>query len=633
MAKEEDEDLSFRSVLYSVINGLEPPQVLLEHPEFQRRANRFCKSINPDGRSEDLVRQVCFHILQGGHLKPADLQDEDQFFRWFFVVARSHLKARSRDCIEPSKHWPDTADDLPSGEHEQFFAHADVCAYHRRILLMEETAVDEQFDSLVQTARGLDPHRIIHSVAHLNAATDDAKERLHVWNEAALTRGFLFEYIGFYNADKKVATISRFSDLRIHVSTHELVSRAGLQVRGMTSKYSNYEVLLGAFALIGVEDEIEQYLPLANGFTVGLSKKQLTNTKFTLRFRCVRTEIINKEKAGLNEASKEENATVKGSDFDLERSTRGRSMPAHIAASLLKTGARNVGHWVLCLILVLLVPVIQPMKSGEAVDPIPSSKSDGHASTNHGEQSAHDSKENLRTAWTDKLIHRTKPSVSDISAAYVKALHEELRPRIIPPTHASFTADGRLEMASTSTRVENVTVWQVRIYKTKPRQELLVTHFVDNKKMKDQIEQLLPEPSMTSIVLTSTNYWDLPQTGYEVKWKTTYAHEQLVSVEATIDRLGEVKSSSTSIVKEACAIAGCEDWLLSANAIANVYGYINPVWKPSIVFAIKNISQCMLGAAPQSSVFLNNFYETGVSGSTFDEIPNCSQSPASPPTN
>ena len=52
MAKEED--FSFRSVLYRVISGHEPPQLLLDHPEFQRRVSRFCKGIDRNERKEDL---------------------------------------------------------------------------------------------------------------------------------------------------------------------------------------------------------------------------------------------------------------------------------------------------------------------------------------------------------------------------------------------------------------------------------------------------------------------------------------------------------------------------------------------------------------------------------------------------
>jgi len=633
MAKEEEEDISFPNVLYRVINGLEPPQALLDHPEFQRRATRLCKTIKRSGHREELVREVCLQIFQSGHLKPADLQNEEQFWRWFFVVAGNHLRARSRDCIEPSKNWSDTTADLPFAELDQLFAHADLCPYHQRILLIEGTAADEQFDSLVQVARGLDPDRKIRSVEHLIAATDDVREGLYLWNEAALTGGYLFEYIGLYNAEKKVATVCRFSDVRTHVSTHELNARAGLQIRAITAKYPNCKVLLAAFALIGVEhDNVEKYVHLANGYTIGLSIKQLTSTRFTLGFRCVRTEIIGKEQAALNQVKEESGLTEASDDIDVKPSTQARSMPAYLAASLRESALRNARHCSLGLILMLLLPLLQPLNSRDAVDPNLASKSDVHASTKNGEQFTHNTEKEVERT-TQRLRHRARHSGSSSSEVSWDLIEQELKNTSTPVEHAYFTPEGRIVTAATSTRVENVTVWQVRVYETKPRPELVVTHFVDNEKIKDQLEQWLPQTSMRSVVLATAKYWDLPQTGYEVKWKTNYAHKQIVSVEATVERLGESKRESTSILKEACTIAGCQDWLLSANAIANVYGYINPAWKASIVLAMKSLGQCLFESGPQSSILRDSFSETGVSGSTFDEIPNCSQSPASPPTN
>ena len=361
---EKEEDISFRSVLQDVLTGHESPQMLLDHPEFQCRVKKFCKQIDRSGRCEDLVRQVCLDILQSGRLNAADLQNEDQFFRWFFFVAGNHVKARSRDCIEPSKGWPNTVTGLTASEVDQFFAHADVCSYHKRILLIEGAAADEKFDSLVQLARGLDPNGVIRSVEHLIAATDDARERLHVWNEEALTRGLLFEYIGVYNADKRIATVSRFHDIRVHESTHELDPRAGLRIRAMTNKDPNYEVTLAKYDLIGSQhDDIEQFIHLANDFTVGLSIKQHTRTKFTLRFRCVRTELIDKDQTGLNEQVKPEAGVMGNSGhIEVKQPTQVHAMPGYIAASLMDLNGREAIAWFVALLLVLLVPVLQSLE-------------------------------------------------------------------------------------------------------------------------------------------------------------------------------------------------------------------------------------------------------------------------------
>jgi len=103
----------------------------------------------------------------------------------------------------------------------------------------------------------------------MNTATENLKERLHLWNEAVLTRGLLFDYIGLYNAGKRIATVSRFFDVRIHASTHELDPRAGLQIRAVTGKDLDYEVPLGTCTLIGApQKNVEQYIHLENGFTV-----------------------------------------------------------------------------------------------------------------------------------------------------------------------------------------------------------------------------------------------------------------------------------------------------------------------------------------------------------------------------
>jgi hypothetical protein len=429
---EKEEDISFRSVLHNVITGHEPPKVLLDHPEFQCRVRRFCKQIDRSGRSEDLVRQVCLHILQSGHLKKADLQNENQFFRWFFVAAGNHLRARSRDCIEPSKDWPNTTAGLAFEKLDQFFAHADVCPYHRRILLIEGTAEEEKFNSLVQAARGLDPHGVIHSVEHLNAATQDVKERLHVWNEAALTRGLLFEYIGLYNAEKRIATVSRFFDVRIHVSTHELDPRAGLQIRAMTDKDSNYEVPLGKCDLIGVRhDNIEQHFPLANGYTVGLSIKQHTRTKFTLGFRCVRTELINKEQADLNEhVEREAGVTENSGHIDLKQPNQVHGMPGYIAASLLESSWSKARAWLLGLFLVLLLPVLQSLERREGVAPHRPAKSDVQAQPSNSDKAKPQRDEGTSQNRVRRRTKRSASSLNQASSGSLKAIRQELGKQI-----------------------------------------------------------------------------------------------------------------------------------------------------------------------------------------------------------
>jgi len=623
---EEEEDITFKKVLERVITGHSPPQSVLDHPEFECRFKQFCRWMDPSGCREDLVRQVCLHILQSGRLKAADIQNEDQFFRWFFVVAANHLKARSRDCIEPSKDWPNTTVGLPFTELDPFFAHADVCPYHRRILLSEEAVEDEKFNFLVQAARGVDTSGVIRDVEHLNAATDDLKERLHVWNQAALTRGFLFEYIGLYNAEKKITTVSWFYDVRMHVSTHELNPRAGLHIRALSSKDPNYTVPLGRCDLIGVRhDNVERHFHLANGFTVGISIKQLTATRFTVGFRCVRSELITQPQAALDQHAIQAGLP---DHIELAQPAQVHAMPAYIASSLLETSRRVITFGLVVLFLLLLSPVLQSLESREGVAPTPAVKSGVQAQPSNGGNPERPAE---RTSQT-KARRRAKRSASHLnerSSGFVRAIKQELGKEITPAPQVSLTR--RVKWIPTGTRVETVPIWQVRVYETRPRQALLVTHFVDNEKMRDQLEHWLPDPSFKSIVLTDVTHSDPPQTGYEIKWKTIYLHDQIVSVEATIDRPGKNKYASTSIFKEACAIAGCEGSLLSANAIANVYGYINPAWRSRIVFAMKSISQCLSGDVSPNPALPNGQPYTGVSGSTYDEIPNCSQSSASPP--
>jgi len=420
---EEEEDITFKKVLERVITGHSPPQSVLDHPEFECRFKQFCRWMDPSGCREDLVRQVCLHILQSGRLKAADIQNEDQFFRWFFVVAANHLKARSRDCIEPSKDWPNTTVGLPFTELDPFFAHADVCPYHRRILLSEEAVEDEKFNFLVQAARGVDTSGVIRDVEHLNAATDDLKERLHVWNQAALTRGFLFEYIGLYNAEKKITTVSWFYDVRMHVSTHELNPRAGLHIRALSSKDPNYTVPLGRCDLIGVRhDYVERHFHLANGFTVGISIKQLTATRFTVGFRCVRSELITQPQAALDQHAIQAGLS---DHIELAQPAQVHAMPAYIASSLLETSRRVITFGLVVLFLLLLSPVLQSLESREGVAPTPAVKSGVQAQPSNGGNPERPAE---RTSQT-KARRRAKRSATHLnerSSGFVRAIKQEL---------------------------------------------------------------------------------------------------------------------------------------------------------------------------------------------------------------
>jgi hypothetical protein len=226
-------------------------------------------------------------------------------------------------------------------------------------------------------------------------------------------------------------------------------------------------------------------------------------------------------------------------------------------------------------------------------------------------------------------------SLNHVSPDARRAIQELQKPARIDRRRAQSLANIGRVYEYTGTRVETIPIWQVRVYQSRPSLApvLLVTHFVDNQIVKEELEQFLPDSSFQLVVLSAAEKPDRPDTGYEVVWRTQYLDENIVSVEASVDRLDPTERTS-SFVKEACSTAGCSDRLVIANAIGNVYGTINPDWKSRILFAMNKMSKCLLGSMPPAQILPNGFDDTGVSGGVFDEIPDCDEvSGGSPPTN
>jgi hypothetical protein len=102
---------------------------------------------------------------------------------------------------------------------------------------------------------------------------------------------FLRVYLS--NGGKEIAGVGNFYDFKSE-GLHTLDLSSGLQIRAVLD--TQEEVLLGFYALAGVRhDGREQFLPLDNGYTIGLSVQKIDEKRFQVAFRCVETTLEDKE--------------------------------------------------------------------------------------------------------------------------------------------------------------------------------------------------------------------------------------------------------------------------------------------------------------------------------------------------
>jgi RNA polymerase sigma factor (sigma-70 family) len=82
-------DYNFYTLLCEVLTGRKPIDELFEHEKFQHRAKQCCNSIaHKWEEADDLYQMACIRVWKYGHaLKLENMQNEDAFFAWFYVLA------------------------------------------------------------------------------------------------------------------------------------------------------------------------------------------------------------------------------------------------------------------------------------------------------------------------------------------------------------------------------------------------------------------------------------------------------------------------------------------------------------------------------------------------------------------
>ncbi|HEV7472715.1 MAG TPA: hypothetical protein VGN90_01630 [Pyrinomonadaceae bacterium] len=291
---------SFDSVLKKVLDGNQRIGVLFNHPTFQRRATRICTYLAGRESGEDLLQDIYTKLLRYLVVPDPDcMQNEQQFNSWFYKVACNTYKDRMTkqdQCTDSGREWPDSTDDVPQNRLDEFLDHAALCPYHSEILLAEDEENDERLRVIFRQARGLDRHGRLLKGAELRTALTDHERRLKTWHEATLKNEFFFYQILVYNGDREILSCGKFFNFSKHVSLHDLDPTAGLQIRGKSLQNTNEDVLLGAYALVGVRHHLsERVLHLANGYTVGLKVEGLSARSFEVQFRCIATKTFLQE--------------------------------------------------------------------------------------------------------------------------------------------------------------------------------------------------------------------------------------------------------------------------------------------------------------------------------------------------
>jgi RNA polymerase sigma factor (sigma-70 family) len=108
MTQNTEGDYNFYSLLYEVLTGRKPIDVLFEHDEFQRRGKQICYMVTRKWEDvEDLFQDSCLRVWKYGHraLTPENIRNEGEFFAWFNVVARNTHKSnwRKRRVLSEAK--------------------------------------------------------------------------------------------------------------------------------------------------------------------------------------------------------------------------------------------------------------------------------------------------------------------------------------------------------------------------------------------------------------------------------------------------------------------------------------------------------------------------------------------------
>ncbi len=265
------------------------------------------------------------------------------------------------ECTERARIWPDEPADVSPDELDAFLAHAraDVCPFHAEKLRAEE----EELRSMFRLARGLDSHGRILRGRELKNTIAEHRRRQARWKEAARIMTLPFKRIYLSNCGEDIAGSGKFYDFRRYEGDHSLEPEAGLQVWGVLSDERGIEkVLLGFYPLAGVEHTGEEtFIPLVNGYTVGLKVLQLDERLFNIEFRCVENEVLEKERTEVQEQSKKKGAAAgatAGTSFFITRfSSKARSCLVWLIPSRERLVPQTAAGILACLIITATVKV------------------------------------------------------------------------------------------------------------------------------------------------------------------------------------------------------------------------------------------------------------------------------------
>jgi hypothetical protein len=200
-------------------------------------------------------------------------------------------------CTETTEGWPDAPDDVSPGAYDAFLTHVTRCPFHANAL----HAQAENLRSTFRRARGLNAQGRILKGRELRHKLAE-QDRLHgLWKEVIQESIPPFRRIYIGNRGEDIVGSGKFFDFRNYEGDHRLDPAAGLQILGVVGEAKPpFEVLLGWYPLEGVKHTgEEQFLPLDNGYTVGLRVRQHSDRNFYIGFRCVETEILEQERVGL----------------------------------------------------------------------------------------------------------------------------------------------------------------------------------------------------------------------------------------------------------------------------------------------------------------------------------------------
>jgi len=204
--------------------------------------------------------------------------------------------------------WPNAPSDVSPDAVDAFLAHVAGCQFHQKALDAEE----EQIRSKFRLARGLDALGRILVGTDLDRTVKAHDQNHAAWQRIAKEMNRPFKRIYLSNRGDLVAGSGKFFIFRKYEGNHWLDPEAGLQLWGVIAEGKSIpDVHLGFYPLAGVQHTgQEQFLPLENGYVVGLRVEQLSEQEFNLGFRCVENEILERERvAAIQQTGPVEQAT------------------------------------------------------------------------------------------------------------------------------------------------------------------------------------------------------------------------------------------------------------------------------------------------------------------------------------